>query len=75
MVVVWIFFGLVALAGLAGLAALWIVATCGYRTALSRHSAWSNMVSQLPLGSRLTGIEAESRTLVELSPIRSRWST
>ena len=68
MIVVWVVFGLVVLVGLAGLAALWILANCGYRTASSRHSAWSRMVSQLPPGSRLTGVEARNRTVVELSP-------
>ena len=68
MIVVWVIFGLAVLVGLAGLAAVWIVANCSYRTASSRHLAWSSMASQLPPGSRLTGFEARSRTLVELSP-------
>lgn len=65
-IVVWILLGLVVFAWLTGLAALWIGAWCRHRTAASRHSAWANMVSDLPPGSRLAGIETDSRMLVEI---------
>jgi hypothetical protein len=65
-VVVWILLGLVILACLTGLAALWIGARCRHCTAASRHLAWANMVSDLPPGSRLAGIEMDSRMLVEI---------
>jgi hypothetical protein len=64
--VVWILLGLVMLACLTWLTALWIGARCRHHTAASRHSAWANMVSDLPPGSWLAGIETDSQMLVEI---------
>ena len=72
MIVVWIHLGLVMLACLTGLAALWIGARSRHRTAASRHSAWANMVSDLPPGSRLAGIETDSRMFVEIGSTTDR---
>ncbi|HEV2779668.1 MAG TPA: hypothetical protein VGX25_09735 [Actinophytocola sp.] len=48
------------------LAAEWLRARCRHQVAASRHSAWATMVSDLPPGSRLTGVELDARTRLEI---------
>jgi hypothetical protein len=68
---VWVL-SVLLLVSFVALTALWINVQRGYRSTSSRHSTWSDMVSQLPPGSRLTGIDAESQTVVEISPTMIR---
>jgi hypothetical protein len=63
---VWIVLGLVALACLTWLAHHWIREHRRTRTATSRHQNWAWISAELPHGSRLTGIDEDSRTTVEI---------
>jgi hypothetical protein len=68
-VLLWIVGGALGAICLVVIARAWIAGVFGQRRVASRYSAWVAIVRQVPPGSRLTGAEPDSWTMVDIGQV------
>lgn len=71
----WIVLGVAALGCLTWLTRHWISEQSRTRDTASRHRTWAAVTAELPDGSRLTGVERDGRTTVEVGTFATDGST